>query len=215
MDQNMTPNIEDTATNAVPKKSLAASASSGQNTPTQQDVNRETRHARKRTRQGATPAPARPHQLFAEKLGAAMKRKGLSPSQLAGLVWGTTKDARGYTVSKGRDRFGHYLNGTSYPNPDNLRRIAEALDTTVEELAVDQPPRAAPVGRNPRPRTTGRLSIIAAPDRAGWDDLEVSRRVPSDIAMQIWQLLKDVERNGDYDNGEQDEPPLGSVISNN
>jgi hypothetical protein len=61
-------------------------------------------------------------------------------------------------------------------------------------------------------RLSGKLSISAAPDRSGWDDLEVSRRVPSDIAMQIWQLLKDVERENGNGNGERDDPPLGSVI---
>lgn len=208
----MTPNTEDPTTNAVPKKPLAASASSRQN-PSQQDVNRETRHARKRTRQGTTPPQSR-HQAFAEKLDAAMNEKHLKPAALAKKVWGTVKDSRGYDVGRNRDRIGHYLNGTSYPNPENLKRIAEALDTTVEELAVEQPPRAVTSSRNSRPRGT-RLSIIAAHDRSGWVDLEVSRRVPSEVAMQIWLLLTEVERNGDNGDSEQDEPPLGSVITGN
>jgi hypothetical protein len=154
--------------------------------------------------------------LFAEKLDAAMSDKDLKPIDLAKKVWGTVKDSRGYDVGRNRDRIGAYLKGTSYPNPENLRRIAEALDTTVEELAVTPSPRVTMAGsRNSRPRTTGRLSITAAPDRSGWDDLEVSRRVPSDTAMQIWQLLKEVElRNGDNGDNEQDDPPLGSVIFN-
>jgi transcriptional regulator with XRE-family HTH domain len=71
---------------------------------------------------------------FAATLRAAMRVKGFSKSELARRVWGTTKDTRGYDVARNRDRIGHYLNGTSYPEPDNLVKLAEALGVAPEQL---------------------------------------------------------------------------------
>jgi transcriptional regulator with XRE-family HTH domain len=73
-------------------------------------------------------------QAFAAALKAAMARQGLTASQLARLVWGTIKDKRGYDVSRGRDRIGHYLRGTSYPDPANLIRLAAALGVPAATL---------------------------------------------------------------------------------
>jgi transcriptional regulator with XRE-family HTH domain len=73
-------------------------------------------------------------QAFAAALKAAMARQGLTASQLARLVWGTIKDNRGYDVSRGRDRIGHYLRGTSYPDPANLIRLAAALGVPAATL---------------------------------------------------------------------------------
>jgi hypothetical protein len=69
-----------------------------------------------------------------------MKRIGVKPADLARMVWGTTVDSRGYTVPRNRDRIGSYLSAQSYPEPDNLRKLADALGVPVEELAGPRAP---------------------------------------------------------------------------
>jgi transcriptional regulator with XRE-family HTH domain len=73
-------------------------------------------------------------QAFAAALKAAMARQGLNASQLAARIWGTIKDKRGYAVARGRDRIGHYLRGTSHPDPANLIRLAAALGVPAATL---------------------------------------------------------------------------------
>jgi transcriptional regulator with XRE-family HTH domain len=63
-----------------------------------------------------------------------MAREGLNASQLARRVWGTVQDKRGYAVARNRDRIGHYLRGTSYPDPANLIRLAAALGVPAATL---------------------------------------------------------------------------------
>jgi transcriptional regulator with XRE-family HTH domain len=66
-----------------------------------------------------------------------MLKQGLSASEVARRVWGSTKDKRGYDVARNRDRIGHYLAGTSYPEPENLQLLADALGLPIEDLAID------------------------------------------------------------------------------
>jgi hypothetical protein len=87
------------------------------------------------------PPQQKPNKLhFAKALGEAMRRANLSPSDVARLVWGTMTDKRGYEVARNRDRIGHYLKGVSFPEPENLQRLADAVGSSVEELT------ASPVG---------------------------------------------------------------------
>jgi hypothetical protein len=84
---------------------------------------------------------ARPeYQVFAERLHEAMLKNKMNASQVAREVWGTTTDSRGVTVARNRDRIRHYLAGTSYPEPDNLKKLAEAVGLPVEDLTIDRPP---------------------------------------------------------------------------
>jgi transcriptional regulator with XRE-family HTH domain len=139
---------------AVPEKLLADPALDDENASTQQDVNPEAPHVRPRIRRSVplqnvvTRIQSRPeYRPFAEALRAAMLRKDISASDLAREVWGTTRDKRGYEVARNRDRIGHYLNGTSYPEPANLELLAKALDVPVEELAIDPAERSNPSTR--------------------------------------------------------------------
>jgi transcriptional regulator with XRE-family HTH domain len=94
----------------------------------------------------------RKHQAFADRLDAAMKRGGLTHSEVARRVWGTTKDRRGYDVAKNRDRIGHFLSGKSYPRPDNLLKLAEALGISLDDLAEPSAlPRSAMTIPPPQP----------------------------------------------------------------
>src|SRR5262245_40305643 len=71
---------------------------------------------------------------LAAKFKELMDAAGFSNSELAKRVWGTMLDKRKYQVARNRDRVGHYLNGTGYPNPTNLRKIADVFGVQVRDL---------------------------------------------------------------------------------
>jgi transcriptional regulator with XRE-family HTH domain len=152
------------------------------------------------------------YQHFAERLADAMRRSNVSASEVARRVWGTTKDRRGYDVARNRDRIGHYLSGKSYPEPENLAKLAEALGVTVEDIAMpegDNPGPRAPRGttHHGRPQLTmtfeasgkirvrGQIDLLFNPRRLQeLIDLLVSERMPEPVTV--------------------DEPEIGSVIKN-
>jgi transcriptional regulator with XRE-family HTH domain len=113
----------------------------------------EAKHARSGRSQKTTTSQQKRYQAFADKLRDAMTRANVNASEVARRVWGTAKDKRGYDVARNRDRIGHYLSGSSYPEPENLARLADAVGVTVEELAM--PPETAHQG-----------SIRSSPDAA-------------------------------------------------
>jgi transcriptional regulator with XRE-family HTH domain len=76
---------------------------------------------------------------FAERLREAMQREGLNASDVARRVWGEIKDRRGYLVARNRDRIGYYLAGVSFPEEENLRKLADAVGLSYEALAVTKP----------------------------------------------------------------------------
>lgn len=96
-------------------------------------------------------ATAEQKQHFAAALRRAMDKKGWNASTLAGKVWGKTLNKKGYQVSRGRDHIGKYLKATSYPSPENMRKIADALGVSVESLTGDRA-QPAPIPEN---NTTG------------------------------------------------------------
>src|SRR4051794_31035797 len=70
-----------------------------------------------------------PH--FARRLAEAMKQAKLNNSDVARQVWGDAKDGG----ARNRDRIGHYLRGTSHPEPPNLQKLADALGVSPDYLA--------------------------------------------------------------------------------
>lgn len=82
------------------------------------------------------------HAEFARWLKERMAAAGLNNSDLARQVWGTTKDSRGYHVARNRDRIGHYLVGTSYPNLDTRYKLSEVLGVFPDDIPR---PAGAPV----------------------------------------------------------------------
>jgi|SRR5215469_825154 len=86
---------------------------------------------------------------FAETLRALMLKNKMSASDLAREVFGTIKNNKGYKVARNRDRIGHYLAGTSFPEKENLIKIAKALNVAPEVLTKAQP--APPVRESRHP----------------------------------------------------------------
>jgi transcriptional regulator with XRE-family HTH domain len=75
--------------------------------------------------------------LFKDKLRELRIDKGLSQSDLAKALWGTTTDGRGYDVARNRSRISSYEKGDSVPDKHNLRKLSQVLGVTDDELAPD------------------------------------------------------------------------------
>lgn len=71
---------------------------------------------------------------FAKHLDGLRKQKGMSQSDLARAAFGTVKDGRGYIVSKGRHLISKYCAGLSMPDTSTVKKLAKALEVSVEDL---------------------------------------------------------------------------------
>ena len=237
------------ATDEIPSdlydKDLAAGATAGQDTRTTQDVNREEPNVRTRFRGRPTTAKAKDTgraelQAFADALDALMKRGGLKPSDVARIVWGTTVDSRGYTVPRNRDRIASYQAAKSYPDPENLQKLADALGVPVEELASTRPPRKptksaksgsetarAALSRSETPTrratssssesTPGELVLTAVPAKPGRTILRVHREMSWKLAAQIHSLIRqaeDAEIRGTLNEDPVINPDVGKIVVN-
>ena len=119
----------------------------------------------------------------------------MNASDVARRVWGTTKDRRGYDVARNRDRIGHYLNGTSYPEPDNLAKLAEALDLPIEDLQIEKPGTLlAGAGASYPGRQPTSVQLTMLPDNLGKSRLQVDRMLDTDLAVRIFQMIKDADQ---------------------
>jgi hypothetical protein len=122
-----------------------------------------------------------------------MLKKNLNASEVARRVWGSTKDKRGYDVARNRDRIGHYLAGTSYPEPENLIKLADVIGVPVEDLAVDKPVLVAGAGAPYRGRQPADVQITMLSDNLGKSRLQFDRVLDTDLALRIFQMLKDAD----------------------
>jgi transcriptional regulator with XRE-family HTH domain len=132
---------------------------------------------------------------FAERLREAMQREGLNASDVARRVWGEIQDKRGYYVARNRDRIGFYLAGVSFPEDENLRKLAEAVGLSYEALAVTKPS-AGPsssstsgvgFGGSKRHGMLDTQLAILSNKRAV---LALKREMKLDTALKIIELLK-------------------------
>jgi transcriptional regulator with XRE-family HTH domain len=119
---------------------------------------------------------------FARRLHALMMDKGLTQSDVASQIWGKTTNTKGHTVAKGRDRISEYVRGNSVPEPRNLRRLADVLGVTVEQLA---PERAGSVLDRDDPA----LKMSAAAGQPGHVHLHINQTVPLGVAAEIIRLI--------------------------
>lgn len=119
---------------------------------------------------------------FARRLHDAMTENGLSQSDLAKKVWGTTTDPRGFEVAKNRDRISQYVNVRSLPDRENSEKIANALGMAVGDLIPDRP--SAMEVQNPEVD----LKTVAGTDRVR---LTVNKLVSLKKAADVIKLLAD------------------------
>jgi transcriptional regulator with XRE-family HTH domain len=121
-------------------------------------------------------------EAFASRLQHFRIAKGWSQSDLAREVWGVIKTKAGREVAKNRDRISAYEMGKSWPDPHNLKKIADALGVPPEELAPDIT--AATIDRqNPE------FTMTAVSGHTDKVHLKVNKLVPWSIATMVMQLL--------------------------
>lgn len=133
---------------------------------------------------GRTQAQTVELEQFARRLHELMIARGLSQSDLARAVWGSTKDQRGYNVARNRDRISVYLKGLSYPERENLDKLAKILGTTPEDLAPDLAAAAVE-------RTNPALAIHEAAGHPDKVYLRVNKLVPLKTAAKVIALLSE------------------------
>jgi transcriptional regulator with XRE-family HTH domain len=74
---------------------------------------------------------------FGRRLKQLLDQKGMTGSDLARLVWGSTTTKKGYTVAKNRDRISVYIRGKAFPSPLILKKIAAKLGVEIADLAPE------------------------------------------------------------------------------
>jgi hypothetical protein len=227
--------MDSTAKNAR-QKPLERASTPAQDSPEAQAVSWETEHAptetppktptgtetrHRRRRRTVLEQNARPEYMaFADKVRDAMNRKGLSASDVARLVWGSTKDARGTVVARNRDRMGAYLAGVSLPDPTNLEALGQVLDIPVAELELTFPPkrRLKPgvfVSLSHRKRDS-LVSDLNLGRPQGPDlhrlRLTLDKDLPWRLALEIFEMVKEAELAGEATEAEPDMPELGAIV---
>lgn len=120
---------------------------------------------------------------FSTRLYELRTERGMSMSDLARKIWGTVTDSRGYEVPRNKDRISRWERGDQVPERENLARLAEALDTTVEDLAPDLT--AKNIDNQPSPALS--MTMIAGhPDKV---HLIVNTLCSLDVAAKIVAML--------------------------
>ena len=122
-------------------------------------------------------------QQFGRRLQQLLDQKGMNYSDLARLVWGKTTTKSGYEVAKNRDRISVYISGKAFPDPRNLKKIAEQLGVEIAELAPDHVGDAMIEQQNPT------YSITKVQGENEKVFLRVNKMVPEQVAAKIMFLL--------------------------
>ncbi len=128
-------------------------------------------------------------QEFARRLHTAMIAKGMNQSDLARATWKKdTVDKRGYSQPVGKDRISVYLKGRVLPDAQNLKRLADALDMKVEDLA--------PVGGG-APVDRDAPDFVFSPAAGGYMLVELKYVMPAEDAATIMGIIARLEAEKD------------------
>lgn len=150
-----------------------------------------TRTKSVRIKTAPPPEVQRQQEMFSRNLAHQMQLKSLSQSDLAGKVWGKTKDGRGYTVARNRDRISAYLANAGMPGPENLRKLAVVLGCSVEDLVGSENlPR--PVTRRALTHVTVALAMVA--EHPGMMQVKLDLLLPTEAAMEIVGIAEKYRR---------------------
>ena len=210
------------------QKPLEADTVRAQDSPSQ-GVWRTKQHARTGTRRRAQQKLAKlaklaevpsKNRLLAEKLQDAMTRADLSASDVARKIWGNTKDSRGVLAAKNRDRISQYLKGASFPEPETLQKIADAVGVPVEEWTGNSGPTPGNPGPTPDDQqvpsaNSDELILTALPAKPGRTRLRVNRELSWKLATHIHNLIRqaeDAELRGALGENPEINPDNGKVV---
>lgn len=136
---------------------------------------------------GATAVERHELATFSETLHRELLARGWSQSDLAKKIWNEERtDSRGYTSVVGRDRVSSWVRGRVLPDPKSLKRIADALDMSAEDLAPNLT--AAAVSKQ-----EPTLGITAVAGRHDQVLLQVRMLVPLKVAVDVAGILQRAE----------------------
>lgn len=124
---------------------------------------------------------------FSQRLAQRMQAKGMSQSDLARAIWGSNADG----TARNRDRISSYLQGRGLPTPENLEKLAKALDCKPDDLVPGGLKR--PLTRKPHDGI--KVSLIR--DRPGWWRAD-GVMLPEDEMVKLMRLVQwhEYELNG-------------------
>jgi transcriptional regulator with XRE-family HTH domain len=122
-------------------------------------------------------------QDFGRRLQQILDQKGMNYSDLARAVWGKTTTKSGYEVAKNRDRISVYVSGKAFPDPRNLKKIADTLGVEIADIAPEHVGDAMIDQQNPT------YSITKVQGESDKVFLRVNKLVPEQVAAKIMFLL--------------------------
>lgn len=109
-----------------------------------------------------------------------MDKHGLSRSDVARRVWGTTIDRRGYEVARNRQHISNYLSGKIKPSTKSKRLLSEALNIPYMKLFPYDDPINRPGSGITIEEIGGNLTHLV-----------VNLEVPSHVAYEIIDVLRE------------------------
>jgi transcriptional regulator with XRE-family HTH domain len=128
---------------------------------------------------------------FGKRLKAILAEKELTASDVAAKIWDRQRNSKGALVARGRDRLSVWINGKSFPDHENMQKLAKALGMSLSELSPDAEVKAAN-------RATPEGSIVWSRDYpAGQMFLQLAQFVSTEAALRILAILKEDEQKGD------------------
>ena len=141
------------------------------------------------TRPGITATHNEVKRQFAERLRAALKRKGWSQAR-------TVEQARRFLDAGerlGPAHLSHYLNARAIPQMSYLRALAQALEVSEQELLSGFPDplrngMTITVDDLPPPELHAATEVRDAENGEAW--LKLNERVPWETAIEILRLVK-------------------------
>lgn len=120
---------------------------------------------------------------FSERLFNLMTTKGLSASDIARGMFGTTTNELGNQVAKGRDRVSHWVNAKKLPDAQNIQKLAILFGVNSEALI---PQVTAPARGN-----NEKLVFEAVEGRPGFALIKVEKIVSASLAARIIAMLSE------------------------
>jgi transcriptional regulator with XRE-family HTH domain len=150
--------------------------------------------SRTATRGLTAPAARLALESFGKRLQNQLDNKGMSYSDLARRVWGTTTTTKGNPVARNRDRIAVYAKGQQWPNSANLKKIADALGMTIQDLAPEIVGEIIEGEKNPE------ISMVQIPsaDHPDMCFLRINKLVPLTLAATIIKMLVATHPDDDH-----------------
>jgi transcriptional regulator with XRE-family HTH domain len=122
--------------------------------------------------------PAR-RAAFAKRLREIMDERGLSQSDVAAKIWGKYTNTENKHVARGRDRISVWLSGKTFPDDNNLEKLAKALRVERSDLASDDELQALD-------RSTPTVSIVLYSDNRAL--VSINQVFPLKTALEIMAI---------------------------